>query len=68
MYHVTNSQRWSDVGMLSGKALALLLYLLFLNKKIKKINTFSIINRIKNFFGGNIVIYETRGQVILPEG
>ena len=29
-------------------------------------NTFGIINRIKHFFLGNIVIYEALGQVILP--
>ena len=49
-------------------ALALLFYILFLNKTDKKINTFSIINRIKHFFLGNIVIYEARGQLILPKG
>ena len=31
-------------------------------------NTFSIINRIKHFFVGNIVFYEALGQVILPLG
>ena len=33
--------------------------------KDEKINTFGIINRIKHFFLGNIVIYEALGQVIL---
>ena len=31
-------------------------------------NYFKAIYRIKHFFLGNIVIYEARGQVILPEG
>ena len=39
---------------------------IMLSKKDKKRNTFGIINRIKHFFLGNIVIYEALGQVILP--
>ena len=41
---------------------------LVLNRNRKKLNTFGIINRIKHFFLGNIMIYEARGQVILPKG
>ena len=37
-----------------------------LNRNSKKLNTLGIINVIKHFFLGNIVIYEALGQVKLP--
>ena len=41
---------------------------LLLNKKMKNKLFFFIINRIKHFFLGNIVIYEALGQYHLPSG